>query len=188
MTIGNDGWGRTGSPATVIDNLLKTGTYGSALPGAIAAQIPSMIRLSFSTEMLPDPKNRVQLSAKTDPVLGLPRPQFTFDIGDYVQGGLREGFATAQDLFALMEARVSPAAKPLEPGGGARMNWNTAAHIRPDRFSRGPLGPHPRCRQSVDRRLKRLSIKCNGKSDADARRSSVADGLGDPPRPALIPP
>jgi glucose dehydrogenase len=129
MTIGNDGWGRTGSPATVIDNLLKTGTYGSALPSAVAAQIPSMIRLSFSTEMLPDPKNRVQLSAKTDPVLGLPRPQFTFDIGDYVQGGLREGFATAQDLFALMEARVSPAAKPLEPGGGARMNWNTAAHI-----------------------------------------------------------
>jgi choline dehydrogenase-like flavoprotein len=28
-----------------------------------------------------------------------------------------------------MGATISPAAKPLEPGGGARMNWNTAAHI-----------------------------------------------------------
>src|SRR5262249_50083938 len=45
MTIGNDGWGRTGSPATVIDNLLKNGKYGSALPPAIADQIPKMLRL-----------------------------------------------------------------------------------------------------------------------------------------------
>src|SRR5216684_3457864 len=129
MTIGNDGWGRTGSPATVIDNLLKAGTYGSALPGAIAAQIPNMTRLSFSTEMLADPNNRVQLSGKTDPVMGLPRPLFTFDIGSYTQDGLREGFATAQELFGVMGARISPSAKPLEPPGGARMNWNTAAHI-----------------------------------------------------------
>ena len=71
----------------------------------------------------------MQLSAKTDPVLELPDPQFTFDIGDYVRAGLREGFATAEDLFAVMDARISPAAKPLEPGGGARMNWNTATLI-----------------------------------------------------------
>jgi len=129
MTIGNDGWGRTGSPATVIDNLLKAGTYGSALPGAIAARIPNMIRLSFSTEMLADPNNRVQLSGKTDPIMGLPRPLFTFDIGTYTQNGLREGFATAQELFGVMGATISPSAKPLEPPGGGRMNWNTAAHI-----------------------------------------------------------
>jgi choline dehydrogenase-like flavoprotein len=28
MTIGNDGWGRTGSPAAVIGNLVGGGTYG----------------------------------------------------------------------------------------------------------------------------------------------------------------
>ncbi|MER9529791.1 GMC family oxidoreductase [Mesorhizobium sp. M0309] len=129
MTIGNDGWGRAGSPATVIDELAKAGSYGSSLPGAVSSEISRMIRLSFSTEMLADAKNRVQLSNKTDPGMGLPRPMFTFDIGAYVQDGLREGFETAKELFALMGAQISPKAKPLEPGGGARMNWNTAAHI-----------------------------------------------------------
>jgi choline dehydrogenase-like flavoprotein len=128
MTIGNDGWGRTGSPATVIDDLLKQGIYGSQLPGAIADRIPKMLRLSFSTEMLADPGNRVDLSTSVD-TLGIPRPQLTFDIGDYVRAGLREGLETARELFALMNAEISPAAKPLDNPQTGRMNWNTAAHI-----------------------------------------------------------
>lgn len=128
MTIGNDGWGRAGSPATVIDGLLNAGNYGSALPAAIADQIPKMIRLSFSTEMLPDPNNRIELSAKTDAKLGLPLPMFTFAIGDYVKGGLREGYATALELFKTMGATVGKQPRELEPAGGG-FNWNTAAHI-----------------------------------------------------------
>jgi len=128
MTIGNDGWGRTGSPATVIDGLLTEGKYGSALPGAIADRIPRMIRLSFSTEMLPEQANRIDLSANKD-ALEIPRPRFTFDTGAYSQGGLREGFATAKELFALMNAEISPKAKPLDNAQTGRMNWNTAAHI-----------------------------------------------------------
>jgi glucose dehydrogenase len=128
MTIGNDGWGRTGSPATVIDGLLTAGQYGSALPSAIADRIPRMLRLSFSTEMLADPANRVDLSKNND-ALGIPRPRFTFDIGDYVRDGLREGFETSKELFALMGAEVSPNAKPLDNPQTGRMNWNTAAHI-----------------------------------------------------------
>jgi glucose dehydrogenase len=128
MTIGNDGWGRTGSPATVIDSLLKEGKYGSVLPGAVAERIPRMLRLSFSTEMVADSANRIELSDKTD-ALGIRRPQFTFDIGEYSQGGLREGFETAKELFALMGAEISPMAKPLNNPQTGRMNWNTAAHI-----------------------------------------------------------
>ena len=128
MTIGNDGWGRTGSPASVIDSLLKEGKYGSVLPGAVAERITRMLRLSWSTEMLADPNNRIELSDKTDP-LRIPRPRFTFDIGAYSQGGLREGFVTATDLFALMGATISPLAKKLDNPQTGRMNWNTAAHI-----------------------------------------------------------
>ena len=128
MTIGNDGWGRAGSPATVIDGLLKAGAYGSALPVAIADQIPKMIRLSFSTEMLPDPNNRIEVSTtKFDAKLGLPLPMLTFNIGKYVKDGLREGYATALELFNKMGATVKEE-KVLEPGGGV-FNWNTAAHI-----------------------------------------------------------
>lgn len=133
MTIGNDGWGRTGSPATVIAGLLDknrpdNGLYGSKLPEAVADEISRMVRLSFSTEMLPEAKNRIELSDKTD-ALGVPRPKFTFDIGTYVEGGLREGLATAKDLFGLMGATISPKAKALDNSQTGRVNWNTAAHI-----------------------------------------------------------
>ncbi|TXL79494.1 GMC family oxidoreductase [Vineibacter terrae] len=122
MTIGNDGWGRTGSPATVIDKLLRSGNYGSALPPAIGDQIPKMLRLSFSTEMLAERGNRVELSTNKD-VLGIPRPLFTFDVGDYTRLALREGFETAKELFGMMGATV--VGEQTMPEG----KWNTAAHI-----------------------------------------------------------
>lgn len=128
MTIGNDGWGRSGSPATVIEGLLKEGKYGSELPSALANRIPRMLRLSFSTEMLADKANRIGLSDKKD-ALEISRPQFSFDIGDYSKGGLTEGFETAKELFTLMGAVISPKAKSLDNQQTGRMNWNTAAHI-----------------------------------------------------------
>jgi choline dehydrogenase-like flavoprotein len=128
MTIGNDGWGRSGSPATVIDGLLGEGKYGSTLPDALKDRIPKMLRLSFSTEMLADQANRIELSDKKD-ALGIPRPLFTFDIGTYSQGGLREGFETAKALFAVMGAVINTKSKPLDNPKTGRMNWNTAAHI-----------------------------------------------------------
>lgn len=126
MTIGNDGWGRTGSPAAVIDELLREGNYGSRLPDEIASRIQKMIRLSFSNEMLPNKANRVDLSDKKDE-LGIPRPRFTFDIGEYSRNGLREGFETARELFQMMPAAIKE--KPLLDSQTGRMNWNTAAHI-----------------------------------------------------------
>jgi choline dehydrogenase-like flavoprotein len=98
------------------------------LPGAIAEQIPKMLRLSFSTEMLAEQTNRIDLSDKKDD-LGIPRPRFNFDIGTYVQGGLREGYETAKELFTVMGATISPDAKKLDNSTTGRMNWNTAAHI-----------------------------------------------------------
>jgi glucose dehydrogenase len=130
MTIGNDGWGRTGSPAAVIGRLLDGGTFGSALPGAIAGEISRMVRLSFSTEMLPDPNNRVELSPNKDR-LGVPRPLLTFDVGAYAEGGLRRGLVAAEALFKLMGAQLAPPplAKPLDNPKTKRVNWNTASHI-----------------------------------------------------------
>jgi choline dehydrogenase-like flavoprotein len=87
-----------------------------------------MVRLSFSTEMLAEPKNRVELSPNKDR-LGIPRPLFTFDIGAYAEGGLRHGFNVAKTLFDVMGAQVSPQAKQLDNTQTNRVNWNTAAHI-----------------------------------------------------------
>lgn len=128
MTIGNDGWGRTGAPASVIDRLLKKGTLGSALPGEIEKEITRMVRLSFSTEMLPEFNNQIDPSPKKD-ALGVPRPRFKFDIGSYVEKALEHGLKVSTELFKVMEAEISPLAKPLHNQDTGRMNWNTAAHI-----------------------------------------------------------
>ncbi len=125
MTIGNDGWGRAGSPARVVDELLvKQKAYGPKLMDLVAERVSRMIRLSFSTEQLPDPDNRVQLSTNLDP-LGLPRPLITFKVGKYSTGGLQAGVAAARKLFEEMGAKYEQ--KELIENGV--LNWNTAAHI-----------------------------------------------------------
>jgi choline dehydrogenase-like flavoprotein len=71
----------------------------------------------------------VDLSDKKDEKLQIPRPRFTFDIGEYTKGGLREGYATAIDLFTLMGATIlDPQPEKLVEDNG-KFNWNTAAHI-----------------------------------------------------------
>ena len=135
MTIGNDGWGRAGSPATIIAELLKSDPakgkkpeYGPALLAAVGEKIPRMIRLSFSTEMLPGASNRVQVSTKLDGALSLPRPLLTFEVDDYSKGGLIAGLDTAKAIFELMGAELEANQRPLIDASGT-LNWNTAAHI-----------------------------------------------------------
>lgn len=132
MTIGNDGWGRAGSPAKVIDDLISKdkGAYGPHLLAKAAAEVTRMIRLSFSTEMLPRSENRVELSSNKDP-LGLPRPMFTFAPDDYCIGGLKVGFDTSIQLFGMMGIKDADIEKKgvVDPVSGKLINWNTAAHI-----------------------------------------------------------
>src|SRR5262245_3598071 len=127
MTIGNDGWGRAGSPAKIIDGLLTKKTYGAPLLTQASDQITRMIRLSFSTEMLPSPANRVQVSSNVDAALKLPRPLIAFGVDEYSKGGLTAGFEASKAIFELMKATLVDAKAPVQPDG--TLNWNTAAHI-----------------------------------------------------------
>ena len=127
MTIGNDGWGRAGSPSKILDELLGKKLYGPELLARASHEITRMIRLSFSTEMLPSPDNRVQVSTKVDDALKLPRPLITFGVDDYSKGGLTAGFKASLAIFQLMNATLAEANAPVQPDG--TLNWNTAAHI-----------------------------------------------------------
>jgi choline dehydrogenase-like flavoprotein len=127
MTIGNDGWGRAGSPSKIIDGLLGKKIYGAELLARASHEITRMIRLSFSTEMLPSAGNRVQVSAKVDDALKLPRPLITFGVDEYSKGGLTAGFESSKAIFQLMNATLAEAKPPVQPDG--TINWNTAAHI-----------------------------------------------------------
>jgi glucose dehydrogenase len=93
----------------------------------VADRITRMIRLSYSTEMLPNPNNRVELSANVDEVMGLPRPRFTFAVDEYSRGGLEEGLKTARELFKVMGVTKTEDTAFLDKNG--KLNWNTAAHI-----------------------------------------------------------
>jgi glucose dehydrogenase len=126
MTIGNDGWGRAGSPAKIIDEVLsKEKAYGPSLIRKVTERVIRMIRLSFSTEMLPSKENRVDLSPNVDLVLGISRPRFTFAPDAYCIGGLKAGVETATALFELMGAKIEQS----ELFKDGKLNWNTAAHI-----------------------------------------------------------
>ena len=125
MTIGNDGWGRAGSPAKIIDEVLSNKAYGAHMLEKVAERVTRMIRLSFSTEMLPSKDNRVELSTNTEPLLGIPRPLFTFAPDQYCIGGLKAGVETATALFELMGAKI----EKNELFKNGVLQWNTAAHI-----------------------------------------------------------
>ena len=127
MTIGNDGWGRTGSPSKIIDELLsKDKAYGAQLLDKAAERITRMVRLSFSTEMLPHAENRVQVSTQVDAAMSLPRPLLTFAPDAYCEGGLQAGFSASQKLFDMMGV-TDIEKKDIRVNG--KLNWNTAAHI-----------------------------------------------------------
>ncbi|WP_030240515.1 GMC oxidoreductase [Streptomyces sp. NRRL S-350] len=123
MTIGNDGWGRTESPEAALDRLMwdknaqKIRLTGAELQQAVNHRVTRMLRFSYATEQLPDPGNRVTLSAKTD-VLGLPHPKLTYRIDDYSKAALAYGHSVAHRIWQYLESTVgADEVAPAAPAG-----------------------------------------------------------------------
>jgi choline dehydrogenase-like flavoprotein len=127
MTIGNDAFGRKPgfAPIEILEKTMDQGLWGEALRDKFVDQITHMVRLSFSTEQLPDPDNRVELSDKLDE-LQIRRPKITYRVDDYVLDALEVGRQTAVQLFKLIDKDIKLEGDKHEPGPPA---WNTAAHI-----------------------------------------------------------
>jgi choline dehydrogenase-like flavoprotein len=119
MSLGNDGWGRASSPAqTLLDLINNEGVFGAELKARVREHFPRMFRISWSTEMLPDPENRVTLSDKTDPA-GIPRPRIAFSVPAYNI----DAFAKAQEVITAIFDKI----------GGSEYHffttWAGAGHI-----------------------------------------------------------
>ena len=125
MTIGNDGHGRARSPTDVMDGYLDKATFGNNLREALEKDITRMFRISFSTELLPNPKNRVTLSDKLDGY-GLPRPNIHFEVDPYTYDALKKGHEIAITLLDSIPGIDKERIKERE---WQRGKWNTAAHI-----------------------------------------------------------
>src|SRR5262249_11400978 len=62
MSVGNDGWGRSGSPYADVAKLVQTqGLFGAELRERLFHDVSRQVRVSCSVEVLPNPSNRVQL-------------------------------------------------------------------------------------------------------------------------------
>lgn len=104
MSIGNDGWGLVRGPyATVLDLVRKEKLFGVKLRKRIQDVLTRQFRLSYSTETLPDPENRVTLAAEVDE-LGIPRPNLVFRLSDYNRQGFAMGRGVIRTLFQKLGA------------------------------------------------------------------------------------
>ena len=130
MTIGNDGWGRLETPATAVDKLFfqtsggASPLLGKAFKQKLVDRVSRMMRISCSTEQLPNPDNRITLSADKRDELGLPRPQVTYRIDDYSKKALENGYRVARTILEGISNAADIKPNVLD----APQNFNTAAH------------------------------------------------------------
>ncbi len=123
MSMGNDGWGRQETPYETVSKLVRDeGVFGPELKRRIADRMTRMFRISYSTEQLPDPENRVTLSGRQDPI-GLPRPKIVYTVGDYNRRGFRTARLTVQQIFDYLEAEETDIRYPEDK------RYSGAGHI-----------------------------------------------------------
>lgn len=100
ISMGNDGWGRTKTPAGVLGDLIKT-DFGSSLRSKLRETVIHQFRISFLAEMKPSSDNRVTLSTQKDDA-GLPRPKLTFKVDDYTIGSYPKIGEVMRSIFLAM--------------------------------------------------------------------------------------
>lgn len=81
ISVGNDGWGRMEPLEKTVGSLIDAGYLGEDLRRAVNHRVTRMVRFSFSTEMQPDPANRVTLNGRD--ARGNPRPSLHFAFPEY---------------------------------------------------------------------------------------------------------
>jgi glucose dehydrogenase len=140
MTIGNDAWGRKEHPFKSLDNLMvdeKGGIrFGKSLHSVLEDRITRMVRIGYSTEMLPNKDNRVTLADEKD-AFDIIRPKITFKVDDYSKKALAYGYSVAKRIFDSMkgEEEVDPIAPTLDyngaghPMGTCRMGSNPCTSV-----------------------------------------------------------
>ncbi|WP_049623725.1 GMC family oxidoreductase [Frateuria defendens] len=92
------------APAT--EKALAMGLSGKALDEEIRRRAVCGVDLSISLEPLPDPNNRLTLSATRKDPLGLACPDIHYDVGDYVRRGVaavHEQLKTIGQLFGATD-------------------------------------------------------------------------------------
>jgi choline dehydrogenase-like flavoprotein len=139
FSLNNDGWARRGaaSPAADVKAAVDQGLFGRELRKLLFESVSRQFRFSLSTEVLPDPNNRVTLSNLKDGD-GLPRPRISFDIGGYTRAAFGPGLAIVAQLVQAMNGTIVEQDTSVEPHhyspaghvmGGCRMGVSAAEAV-----------------------------------------------------------
>ena len=83
MSIGNDGLGRISPINKILEKHIDSGLFGDDLNSALKSEATRILRISYSTEMLPMAQNTVTLSTTRFDELGIPKPDLHFELDDY---------------------------------------------------------------------------------------------------------
>jgi glucose dehydrogenase len=151
VDVGNEGWGWADSdPNTITNDYIdgKNGSgcnpkneklFGSALAQKLNWYLTRMVRFCYLVEQLPNPNNRVQLSATARDGLGIPRPEVTYGVDAYTLAGLQNAVKATDAIFAksnITNMTVTrkedgyPSISFSNPQGGVdHMNVFGAGHI-----------------------------------------------------------
>ncbi|HYJ31571.1 MAG TPA: GMC oxidoreductase, partial [Allosphingosinicella sp.] len=120
LSIGNDGWGREEAPSATLARLVEQGLWGRELRDAVAHRVTRMIRMSYSTEMLPRRVNRVSLAGRD--AHGNSRPGIDFSLPDYNVAGFEHAKRVIAQIFARLGATETRFSFPAK-------NYSGAGHI-----------------------------------------------------------
>ena len=83
---------------------VSMGLVGKRLDAEIRRRAACTLDFSIGFEVLPDPRNRLTLSSEHKDALGIPHPEVTYDVGDYVRKGGGKVRPTLLRIASLLEA------------------------------------------------------------------------------------
>jgi choline dehydrogenase-like flavoprotein len=122
LSVGNDGWSRSGSPYTDVAHLVQSeNLFGEELSTRLFHDVSRQVRVSCSIEVLANPENRVQLSSLPDS-FGIPRPEIRFATDDYT----RAAFGPALDVMTAILRAID--ATPVNVDRNP-LNYSGAGHV-----------------------------------------------------------
>jgi choline dehydrogenase-like flavoprotein len=114
ISLDNDGWASRGSPYADADQYVQQGLFGADLQRSLREAVIRQIRISCSTEVLPDPNNRVTPSDLLD-TSGIPRPRITFAAAKYTLDALDKALDAINEILSV----AGGTACAISPIGGA---------------------------------------------------------------------
>lgn len=97
------------------EHLIAEGLGGAELERRLRSRVARKVAINCFHEQLPDPANRIRPSAEATDALGLPRPEVTFDVGDYV----RRSAAETQKSYARIAELLGGTEVVFDDGFGA---------------------------------------------------------------------